>query len=105
MLRMNKTIRQNLQIKLHKMLDDGEFPEVEWHRGPTYEYDILAYTKVWGKMAHIVDSSLKAHGYLLGCYELRRADEFRNAVSQIVQSITPEMIAECNRMVGVPGTC
>lgn len=105
MLRVNKAVRQSLQIKLHRMLDNGEFPEVEWRRGPTYEYDTLAYTKVWGKMAHIVDSFLKANGYSLGCYELRRADEFRNTVSAIVQSITPEMVADCNRMVGVPGIC
>jgi hypothetical protein len=105
MLRMNKVVRQGLQIKLHKMLEDGNFPEVGWHGGPLYDYDTLAYTKVWGRMAYLVDSRLKAHGYLLGCYELRRADAFRNAVSQIVQSITTEMIAECNHMVGVPGTC
>jgi hypothetical protein len=104
MLRMNKAIRQSLQLKLHKMLDDGEFPEVSWQRRPVYEYDTLEYTKLWGRMAFIVDSTLKDTGYALGCYELRRADEFRNTVSQIVQSITPEMIAECNHMVGVPGT-
>lgn len=36
MLTMNKTVSQNLKAALHKFLDQGHFPQVNWRRKPVY---------------------------------------------------------------------
>ena len=104
-MRMNKLVSQNMSKRVQRLLDEGHFPEVGWQRRPVYNYNTDEYLKVWGRMAHLVDQALKEHGYLLGCYELRRSNQFRQEVMQIIGAVTPEAIEQCHLMCGVPGLC
>ena len=101
-MRMNKIVRTNLKLAFHRFLDDGNFPEVEWARGEMYHYDTLRYTQAWGRMAHLVDARMKEYGYHMGCYEMKRSDQFRDDVLIIIRNITPDMVSNCTLMFGVP---
>jgi hypothetical protein len=101
-MRMNKIARTNVRLAYHRLLDGGFFPEVGWKRGECYSYNTFQYTQFWGRMAHLVDAGLRARGYHMGCYEMKRSDRFRSEVIEIIHSITPDMIAQCTRMFGVP---
>jgi hypothetical protein len=101
-MRMNKTVRLNVQRAFQGFLDAGHFPEVGWNRGNCLEYDTFQYLNNWGRMVYLVNENLKRRGYLLGCYELRRSDGFRQDVIAAIRSVTPAMIAACDRTLGVP---
>jgi len=101
-VRMNKMVRNSLRARLHTLLDQGNFPEVEWIKGPVYHYNTREYLLVWGRMAALVDDALKDRGFALGCYEMRRSDQFRSCVVEAINRMTPQDILTCAHMRGVP---
>jgi len=101
-MRMNKTVRTNIQSAFQDFLDEGHFPEVGWKRGTCFEYDTSQYLRNWGRMAFLVNENLKRMGYVLGCYELRRSDRFHQDVLSAVRSVTPALVAACDHTLGIP---
>jgi hypothetical protein len=102
---MNRTVRESMRVHYQRLLDQGNFPEVGWRRGAVYNYNTNEYLILWGRMAHLVDKALKGRGYHLGCYEMRRSDDFRKDTIQIISAIDPQDVIECQVMCGVPGQC
>jgi hypothetical protein len=99
---MNKTVRETMHHAYLRMLDQGNFPEVGWSRNGTYEYNTLQFLSFWGRLAFLVDQNLKAAGYVLGCYEARHSDAFRNDVVASLRAITAEMVINSPGVLGIP---
>ncbi|MGD8405309.1 MAG: hypothetical protein PVJ21_16735 [Anaerolineales bacterium] len=99
---MNKTVRTSMHHAYLRMLDQGNFPEVGWSRNGIVEYDTANYLQFWGRLAFLVDQNLKSAGHTLGCYELKRSDNFRKDVIASIRAVTPEMIISSPGILGIP---